>query len=130
MNVEILALCDAANDSHGKLNILGAFDSLWARTAPAVHPACAVAVRIRFSELEQGEHKVAIHLIDDDGVMVLPPIEGAIQITLNAGDVSAVANLILNLQSIKLEHYGEYFVNLMIDGEEAASLPLLLRQAK
>ena len=80
MNVEIFALCDAANDSHGKLNLLGAFDSVWAKTVPAMHPACSVAVRLRFGQFETGEHRVAIHFIDEDGQMSMNPVEGAIQV--------------------------------------------------
>ncbi|MBK8050098.1 MAG: hypothetical protein IPK16_25150 [Anaerolineales bacterium] len=129
MNVEILALCDAANDSHGKLNLLGAFDSLWAKTTPAVHPMCTVAIRMRFSHSEAGEHRVAIHFIDDDGQMAMPPVEGAIQVQPKPEDTSAVANIVLNIQGLRLEHFGEYSVNLLVDGEEAACLPLMVRQA-
>ena len=39
MRLEIFTLCDAATDSVGKLNILGSFDTLWAREAPVSHPA-------------------------------------------------------------------------------------------
>ncbi len=130
MNVEIFALCDAANDSHGKLNLLGAFDSVWAKTVPAMHPACSVAVRLRFGQFETGEHRVAIHFIDEDGQMSMNPVDGAIQVNPRTEDTSAVANIVLNLQGLKLDHYGEYSVNLLIDGDEAATLPLFVRQPK
>ena len=130
MNVEIFALCDAANDSHGKLNLLGAFDSVWAKTVPAMHPACSVAVRLRFGQFETGEHRVAIHFIDEDGQMSMNPVDGAIQVNPRAEETSAVANIVLNLQGLKLDHYGEYSVNLLIDGDEAGSLPLFVRQPK
>ena len=129
MNVEIFALCDAANDSHGKLNLLGAFDAVWARTTPAVHAACAVAVRMRFAGDEVGEHRAAIHLIDEDGQMAIPPVEGRVQVALREGETTAVANLILNIQGLKLAHFGEYSVNLIVDDEERAVLPLYVREA-
>jgi len=44
MDVEIFALCDAATDSGGKLNILGAFDRVSTRQFPAVHPPCALGI--------------------------------------------------------------------------------------
>jgi hypothetical protein len=55
VNVEVFALCDAATDSGGKLNVLGAFDSLQVGAYPTVYPHCAVAVRIRFRRIEQGK---------------------------------------------------------------------------
>jgi len=58
MNIELFVLCDAATDQQGKLNILGAFDSLWAQKVPVSHPQCAVALRIRFSKIEEGEHNI------------------------------------------------------------------------
>ena len=67
MDVEAFILCDCATDQQGKLNILGAFDRLYTRKIPAVHPACAVAVRLRFSKFEEGEHTIKINLIDADG---------------------------------------------------------------
>jgi hypothetical protein len=129
MNAEIFALCDAANDSHGKLNLLGAFDTVWAATVPAIHAACAVAVRMRFDRHEHGDHAVAIHLIDDDGQMVLPPLQGTIQINPSPDDSSAVANIVLNLQGVHLPHFGEYSVNLLVDDEEITCIPLFVRAA-
>lgn len=130
MNVEIFALCDAANDSHGKLNLLGAFDAIWAVTVPAVHAACAVALRLRFDRNEQGDHTIAIHLIDDDGQMLLPPLAGAIHVNPPAEESSAVANFVLNLHGVHLPHFGEYSINLVVDGEESACLPLFVRAAR
>ena len=34
MNIEAFLLCDAATDQQGKLNILGAFDNLYAKKIP------------------------------------------------------------------------------------------------
>ena len=39
MKVEIFALCDAATESQGKLNLLGTFDQLVAGSVPVVHPS-------------------------------------------------------------------------------------------
>lgn len=129
MNVEVIALCEAANDSQGKLNLLGAFDSIWARSMPAVHAACAVAVRMRFVQTESGEHRVAIHVIDEDGHMAFQPVDGTIQVNVRPEDGSAVANIVLNIHGLRFEHFGEYMVSLMVDGEQAAGLPLFVRQA-
>ena len=127
MDVEAFLLCDAATEQRGKLNVLGAFDTVFAKEIPVVHPACAVAARLRFSKIEQGEHAVRICIIDQDGCEVVPKLDGKIsgQVKDKAG--AAVVNLILNFQRLKLPEYGEYRVDLAVDGEQKASLPLFVR---
>ena len=55
MQTEIFTLCDAATLDHGKLNILGSFDTIWARAFPLDHPMCAVACKLRFEMGEDGK---------------------------------------------------------------------------
>jgi hypothetical protein len=125
MNVEVFVLCDAATEWHGKLNILGAFDVIWARQLPAMHPHCAIAIRLRFSQIEQGQHKVQVQVVDVDGNVISPPIEGMVQIAIQEG-MTATANLVLNLQNLTLPSYGEYSIDLAVDDRQRASLPLYL----
>ncbi len=127
MEIEIFALCDAATDTYGKLNLLGAFDALMAREVPVVHPQCAIALRVRFRRIESGEHRMTLHLVDEDGQMIVPPMNGSIQINVPPAESSAVANMILQLQNLRFEHAGQYAVNLAIDGRQVATLPLMLR---
>jgi hypothetical protein len=127
MNIEAFLLCDAATDSAGKLNVLGAFDSFYVNDVPAVHPHCAVVLRLRLERAEQGEHTITLHLIDADGQHVIQPLEGRLRV---AGTTSATAtsNLILNLQGLQLKRFGEMAFHLQIDGKPVASLPLTIRK--
>lgn len=127
MEIEIFTICDAATENYGKLNILGSFDTLMAKAFPVVHPQCAIALRIRFRRIEQGQHRILIHLVDEDGSMVLPAMDGNINVTVPPAEPSAVANLILQLQGMKLEKAGEYAINLAIDGRQVADLPLFVK---
>ena len=54
MRLEIFSLCDAATADFGKLSMLGVFDTIWAIKIPAVHPQCAIALRVRFEKIERG----------------------------------------------------------------------------
>jgi hypothetical protein len=112
------------------LNILGAFDTIWVRQFPIVYPHCAVAIRIRFAVAEKGDHKVGLRLIDMDGKDVLPPAGGSMRLDLPEGLSSGSSNLILNIQSLKLDKTGEFSLELSINGENALSLPLFVRQIK
>jgi hypothetical protein len=129
MDVEAFLLCDAATEQRGKLNVLGAFDTIFAKQVPTVHPACSVAARLRFSKVEQGEHAVKISVIDEDGKEVVPKLEGKVSVRVGDEANSAVINLVLNFQRLKLPEYGEYRVDLAVDGEQKASLPLFVRSA-
>lgn len=130
MRIEIFALCDAAIGDFGKLSMLGAFDTIWAVKTPLVHPQCAIALRIRFERIERGEHKVVVHFVDSDGKNVMPPAQGAITMNFSDEQSSGAANLILNIQGLKLEGFGEYSIDLAIDGQQKASLPLFVKERK
>ncbi len=128
MKVELFSLCDAATVSAGKLNILGAFDTIWAKKVPTVHPQCAVALRIRFKSNERGEHPVSVNFVDLDGKNIIPSAKGNIKVNFPEGQSSRSTNLILNLQGLKLEKYSEYSIDLAIDNRHEISLPLFVKE--
>jgi len=130
MNIEVFSLCDAATNEMGKLNILGAFDTIWTREIPTVHPQCAIALRIRFESIERGEHRVTVTFVDLDGRNIIPPANGTINVNFPDGQRSGSANLILNIQRLMLERYGEYSIDLAIDGRSEGSLPLYVIQPR
>jgi hypothetical protein len=128
MKIEIFALCDAATDTHGKLSLLGTFDQIYAPKMPVVHPACAIALRLRFDKMEEGVHKVSLQLVNPDGKPVFQAMEGEVQPRM-ADDIGSVAvNLILNFQNVKFEEFADYQINLAVDGEAMSSLPLRVRE--
>jgi len=128
MHLEVFSLCDAATADTGKLNVLGAFDTIWCSRMPAVHPQCSIALRIRFGAIERGEHKISVNFVDTDGKHILPPANGTIKINFPKEQRSGSSHLILNIQGLKLEKYGEYSIDLAIDGRSEASLPLFVKK--
>jgi len=127
MKIEVFTLCDAATDDHGKLNILGTFDQIYAAGIPVVHPACAIALRMRFDKMEEGEHNVEIRIVDPDGKPVFQPMEGKVNPQM-AEDIDSVAvNLILNFQNIKFGAFADYQIDLAVDNMAVASIPLHVR---
>lgn len=128
MDIEVFTLCDAAADYQGRLSILGIFDTVFAANLPAQHPQCAVALRIRFSKIEEGKHNLTLHLVDNDGKMLMPPLTGEFDVQLVGNDRQGAMNLILNLQGLSFNRYGEYAINLAIDSHELDSLPFWVKQ--
>ncbi|MBF0571882.1 MAG: hypothetical protein HQL12_08440 [Candidatus Omnitrophica bacterium] len=131
MNIEVFSLCDAATvDIGGKLNVLGAFDTIWTANIPVLYPQCAIAFRVRFENIEQGEHRVTVNFVDLDGKHILPGANGTIKIAFPDEQRSGSANLVFNIQMLKLENYGEYSIDLAVDSRKEASLPLFVRERK
>lgn len=127
MDIEAFVLCDAATDSAGKLNVLGAFDSLLARSVPVVHPQCAVALRMRFSRIEEGEHKIKVSIMNADGRSVVPDLDTGVHVRFAGPESSLAVNMILNLQRVQFQLAGEYSINLAVDGRFERAIPLAVR---
>lgn len=129
MKVEIFSLCDFASaDAAAKLNIIGVFDTLWAREAPITHGLCVLAARIRFERIEEGLKRIKISLVDADGNPVLPAMEAQIPVQVAQHGLSAIAQVVSIMSQIKLPNFGEYSIDLAIDGRHEASTPLYVKQ--
>lgn len=129
MNVEMLALCDFAQDAMGKMTIIGAFDAITVREFPSIHPLMCVAARIRFQVYELGSHSVRIEIVDSAGDRLTPPLDGTMNVDGIGGD-SACANMALNIVNARVEQEGSWKLVLSIDGQERATVPLYIRKGK
>jgi hypothetical protein len=127
MNIQVAILCDAATDDNGKLNLLGAFDTIYAPQMPAVHPQCAVALRVAFMSGDEGEHKLALNFVDADGRAILPAIEIPVTVALPDDAYFLTRNFIVNIQQLKFAEAGLYSVDLRFDGESRANIPLQVK---
>lgn len=127
MNIQVAILCDAATDDNGKLNLLGAFDTIYAPQLPAVHPQCAVALRVAFMSGDEGEHKLVLNFVDADGRAILPAIEIPVSVTLPDDAYFLTRNFIVNIQQLKFAEAGLYSVDLRFDGESRANIPLQVK---
>ena len=83
---------------------------------------------MRFRMTERGQHRLTLHIVDDDGKLVIPPLEGSFSVQMPGNSPVASVNLILNLGQLQFDNYGEYAVNLAIDKREVASLPFWVKE--
>lgn len=128
MNIQVAVLCDAATDDNGKLNLLGAFDTIYARELPAIHPQCSVALRATFFSGDEGKHNLRLNFVDADGHSIMPdfpPIP--VEVTLPDDVHFGTRNFIINIQQLKFEEPGLYSVDISFDEHSAASIPLLVK---
>jgi hypothetical protein len=128
MNIEIAAICDAAtaNDVGGRLNILGAFDRIFAKF-PLVIPQCSAAFRLRYQRSEAGSHQLSLSIEDVVGHPIVPPMQSEIELLpVVQGFDTAAVNMVLNMQRLQFKRPDKYIVRLVVDNEELATLPLYI----
>jgi len=128
MNIQVAVLCDAATDDNGKLNLLGAFDTIYAPQMPAIHPQCAVALRVTFQPGDEGNRQLTLNFINADGRAILQCIDIQAAVTLPEDAHFLTRNFIVNIQQLKFDEPGLYSVDVRMDNETVASVPLLVRQ--
>lgn len=130
MNFQAAVLCDAATDDRGKLNILGAFDTIAGGTFPLVHRQCALAVRLQFMSTEEGDHELTVSIIDADGHAVVKPLKIPFSVRFPQNSYFASRNLVINLQRLQFQAAGMYSVDLTLDSEQRIQLPLQIIQVQ
>ena len=127
MNIQVAVLCDAATEDNGKLNLLGAFDTIFAPQLPAVHPQCAVALRVTFMSGDEGARKLKLNFVDADGKSIMPPIEIPVAVSLPDEALFLTRNFIVNIQQLKFAEEGLYSVDVRLDDKSQAAIPLQIK---
>lgn len=129
MFFEVFVLCDAANDSLGKLNLLGVFDTITVKL-PGIHPLCVIAARIRFNKDENGEHVFSIGILNpDETVSKVILNKKIINVVMENSHETACVNLILSIVGLELTQYGTHRIYIEIDGIEKISIPLYIKSS-
>lgn len=126
MQLEILTFCDAAVEYAGRLNLLGASDTILVNELPFRYAHCALAMRLRAARIEQGEHTVRVMIINADGDPILN-VQGQMQVRLASGSSGAM-HLIINAQNLEFTAEGEFSIEVAVDGIQLGSSPLYVRE--
>ncbi|HLP78223.1 MAG TPA: hypothetical protein VK327_15060 [Candidatus Paceibacterota bacterium] len=127
MNIQVAVLCDAATEDNGKLNLLGAFDTIYTQQLPAVHPQCSVALRVTFSHEDEGDHELHLTFVDADGRQMMPPIPIPVKVSMPGDSHFGTRNFIVNIQQLKFNAPGLYSMDISLDNNTQASIPMLIK---
>ena len=127
MNIQVAVLCDAATDDNGKLNLLGAFDTIYTQQLPATHPQCSIALRVTFGHQDEGAHQLRLNFVDADGRSIMPSIDIPVEVVLPGDSHFGTRNFIVNIQQLKFQNPGLYATDILLDGRTQASIPLLVK---
>ena len=129
MEIEIFTIADFACDyGTGKLSVIGTFDHIFSQNFPTVHPACALAARIRLANSEAGSHNLELIFRGPDNREFIERIKSQMNFQVNPAADYATLNLVMNLNNIKFEKPGKYAIELYFDGEFRSGLHLNLIQ--
>lgn len=129
MKVELLAICDAATDQQGRLNILGIFEGIAAPKEPIVRGRCSVVTRMRFSNEETGSHELAIRVRNSKGIQLIPEIKARFSVKIPANRRSVALNMVLNINQLKIGEFGNHEIALFLDEAFQSSVPLTVARA-
>ena len=124
MELEIFTLCDFAKSQGGKLILFGPFDAIFTDKEPYIHRTCSLAMRIRFTRTEEGQHPFKLNILDQDGNRVFEELAGNIKVKLRVGMLSAATDISIDIHNLKFPKFGEYSVRLTLDGREEKPLPI------
>jgi len=126
LDVNYAFLCDYADQSGGKLGALGiGFDTIYAPKVPATHAVFFAVISIRFSSTEVGLKQVGMHLIDEDGKAVVPPLDANINVASPPpGLLYKNQRIALAMYGVSFPRYGDYSVRWLLGDQEIKNIPL------
>ncbi len=129
MKVPFAFLADfALGHPDGKIYVIGGgWDTIQVANLPAAHPHLALVLKMEFAPAECGQqHTIAIHPLDADGAPFLPV--ATMQVTPQKNPkyphLPVGVQYVLNIQGLLLTKEGEYAFSILVDSQEAASIPL------
>jgi hypothetical protein len=131
MHVKLALVADAANVSReGKLNILGVFDTIYARELPTTHPFMQLVVRLEADAEEVGRtRQVDVELVAPGGKV---PLRVPARVTVQGHESGAAAGIdhVIALANVVLEAPGRHLFRVTIDGEVEALVPLYVARLR
>jgi hypothetical protein len=105
------------------------FDTIYAVKVPATHPLFYSVISIKFSATEAGPKRVGMHLIDEDGNSIVPPLDTTINVNPPPpGFLYRNQRIALAMHGVTFPRYGDYIVSWLVDGQEIKTVPLKVAQ--
>jgi len=127
MTVEFIGFCDFAQDNNGKLTVVGAFDSIFARSFPIVHPQMAFVLKFRFTIAEKGRHQVKVTFESTSGKNQLPPLDATVDVQV-FNTASAPVQFVSTFLQTQFGAEDTFMANVEVDGQEVATTPLYINR--
>ena len=129
MYISFALFADAANLSQeGKLNILGVFDAVQVADLPTIHPRTTLVLRLKAEAADAGSHRLGLRWVNPEGDE-LWSTDGELNVGAPADASGEVDLPLIAALDLPLDEPGEYAMEIELDGESAAEIPLHVRTA-
>ena len=115
-------------DQGKTIAVVDAFCVLDFGPLPVCVGMCSVAVRMRFDCMEAGTKQIRISFVDENGKIVMPSLETTMDVKIPDDAPTATVPFAFLINQLSLPAFGEYSVDLAVDGRLEASTPLYVRQ--
>ena len=124
MVLELYTICEGAFAKNGQLTIVNTLDSVIVKTFPMILNL-GVGIKLKLFKDEYGKHDVALTFANIDGVSIAPEMK----IAPNVVSPNDFCHLVMstNIQGIRIEKPGLYFVELSVDGNKLAKASLEIK---
>ncbi len=128
MQVDFAFICDYA-EATNKVNALGiGFDTIMAVRVPVRHPSFFLVIQLRANVVEAGEKNFEVHLIDDDGKQIIPPVKGKLNIPRPPAGTESTGRIAMRFDGVEFPRYGTYSIHVLVEGHEMSRIPLRVTQ--
>jgi hypothetical protein len=125
LKTNIFAVCDYARDEHGKLFIIGTFDSINLKEIPSYAPLFSIVLRLKLDESEFKEKfKLVIQAINSKKVNLFDPIKTEINTNIESTKEYHFMNFIFNIPMIEIKEANRYRIVLTINDTKMDEIPL------
>lgn len=130
MEVDLCTVADYAQAGEGgKLNIIGVFDRINAKSFPVRHKSMVLILRLRLTSHDSEEtHDLQIYCEAPTGEKLFQ-LKGEAKVgTIDPGQWK-VQNHIVNVENLTFQESGDYTFRVLIDGEHKIEKPISVRLA-
>ena len=132
MKVDFAFLADSADAINGKIYVMGgAFDTIWAKQAPVIHPKLSLVLRLKLDPAEMDRpHNFEIIVMDEDGKNVAK-VAAPIEVKKNPQNYKGWQQsflTVIHFINLNFARFGDYNFRIVINNTEHESISLRIAQ--
>lgn len=133
MEVDFAFLADGADAVNGKIYVMGgAFDTIWAKEAPIVHPKLSLVLRLVLDSVElDRQHQLEIVVMDEDGKGIAK-VGGPLEIKKNPQAYKGWPQpflTVMNFVNLTFPKFGDYSFRIVFNNNSVKPISLRIAQA-
>lgn len=122
MEVQILTLCDNAQEYNGKLVLVGAFNQINAPSYPTKIPEMSIVAHLSFAEEDNGEHTITFGMTNEaTGMEIIKSNPYKPNIDIQSKNHTANVNLVVKAPNFIVPNEGRYILYVDVDGHRIQS---------